>query len=442
MNSSQDSDRCESSRLLELLDADTLDACDPTLVRHVDKCARCRSELELLAADSSWWDESKVLLSHAEASCSESHSQVLAVFDQDSSSGVPTGMDVADFLDPGIHPELVGQLGKYQIEGEIGRGGMGVVLKGFDVELNRTVAIKVLAPHLATSGSARKRFSREARAAAAVVHDHVVAIHGIETDGELPYIVMPYVDGASLQNHVARNGPFDLIDVVRIAMQIASGLAAAHEQGLVHRDIKPANILLQHGIGRVLITDFGLARAADDASITRSGLVAGTPHYMSPEQANGNAVDCRSDLFSLGSVIYFMATGRAPFRADGAMAVLNAICHKQPRSVCEVNPSLPAELDWLLSRLLEKEPKARLGSAAELRLLLTEYLAHLQCPSKTPMPALLAGKRHRQRRFAGLAFRGARGRPGDRCDLRMVRRGCEKQNRPGCPVATTGSDWK
>ena len=380
-----------SSQLMELLVADSIDQCDAATVDHVDQCVRCRTELERLAADETWWSDGKTLLELDEPPASSS--QVLAIHDDSAQSllqrRASNDSAVDRFLQPAPHPELMGQLGKYQIESVIGRGGMGIVFRGFDTELHRTVAIKVLAPHLATSGAARQRFSREARAAAAVVHDHVVAIHGIETDSELPYIVMPFISGESLHSYVVRQGPLDVRDIVRIAMQIAAGLSAAHEQGLVHRDIKPANILLENGFGRVLITDFGLARAADDASITRSGLVAGTPHYMSPEQANGDNVDHRSDLFSLGGVIFFMATGIAPFRGEGAMAVLNAICHRDPKSVCEVNNQLPPQLEVLVSNLLQKNADERFESAASLRSTLADYLAHLQNPSKHALPARL-----------------------------------------------------
>mgnify|MGYP001824039708 CR=1 FL=1 len=371
------SKHCDLTKLIDVVDAAKTEECDRTVVEHLDECEECQLRLARHAAGQWWWsDDSRSILLQACTELDDSGSQVFAVCDSDTPP-TPHGWSV-DFLEPPSHPELLGHLGKYQFEHVIGRGGMGIVLKGFDTELNRTVAVKVLSPHLASSGAARQRFSREARAAAAVVHDHVVAIHGIETDGKLPYIVMPYVGGESLQSYVERNGTLAIKDIVRIAMQVASGLSAAHEQGLVHRDIKPANILLENGFGRVLITDFGLARAADDASITRSGLVAGTPHYMSPEQANGEAVDGRSDLFSLGSVIYFMATGRAPFRGDGAMAVLNAICHKSPRPANEVNNQVTESLEIIVTRLLQKEPLDRFQDATELRQLLADYLAHLQ----------------------------------------------------------------
>ena len=196
-----------------------------------------------------------------------------------------------DFLAPSQKPGSLGRLDHYEVNEVIGHGGMGVVLRAFDERLHRVVAIKVMAAELATSAMARRRFTREAQAAAAVSHDHIVTIHAVEEADGLPYLVMHYVAGMSLQERLDSDGPLQLAEILRIGMQTAAGLAAAHAQGLVHRDIKPANILLENGVERVKITDFGLARAVDDASLTQSGVVAGTPQYMSPEQAEGKAVD-------------------------------------------------------------------------------------------------------------------------------------------------------
>ncbi|MCA9067254.1 MAG: protein kinase, partial [Planctomycetaceae bacterium] len=156
-------------------------------------------------------------------------------------------------LSPPTHPEMLGRIGRYEVERLIGSGGMGVVFKAFDTELNRPVAVKALAPHLAGSGAARNRFAREARAAAAVVHDHVVAIHNVESEGASPFLVMPYVAGESLQQRIDREGSLELCEILRIVKQTAAGLAAAHAQGLVHRDVKPSNILLEQGVERALL---------------------------------------------------------------------------------------------------------------------------------------------------------------------------------------------
>src|SRR5262249_54877775 len=231
--------------------------------------------------------------------------------------------------------DALGRIGHYHVLAVNGRGGMGMVLKAFDKELQRVVAIKVMAPHLAATGMARKRFRREAQAAAAVRDEHVIDIHAVEEVNGLPYLVMEYVSGISLQDRLDQSGPLELKEILRIGMQTASGLAKAHAQGLIHRDIKPSNILLENGVQRVKITDFGLARAVDDASLTQSGVIAGTPQYMAPEQARGEAVDQRADLFSLGSVLYAMCTGRPPFRASSWMAVLKRVCDDTPRPVRE-----------------------------------------------------------------------------------------------------------
>ena len=294
-----------------------------------------------------------------------------------------------DFLAPSAKPGSLGRLDHYEVLEVIGKGGMGVVLKAFDEVLHRVVAVKVLAPQLSTNATARKRFVREAQAGAAVCHDHVVTIHGVDEGKAVPYLVMQCVAGLSLQDKLDRDGPLSLQAILRIGMQTAEGLAAAHKQGLVHRDIKPANILLENGIERVKITDFGLARAVDDASITQSGHVAGTPQYMSPEQAQGEAVEHRSDVFSLGSVLYAMCTGRPPFRATGTMAVLKRVCEDTPRPIREINPEIPDWLCEIIAKLHAKKPAERIQSAKEVAELLSRHLAHLQQPNLVPAPAAI-----------------------------------------------------
>jgi WD40 repeat protein len=316
----------------------------------------------------------------------------------------PGGGETAlDFLAPAGRPDSLGRLGHYEVLGLVGRGGMGVVLKAFDEKLQRVVAVKVMAAPLATSATARRRFTREAQAAAAVRNEHVIDIHAVEEANGLPYLVMEYVSGRSLQERLDQEGPLGVAEVLRIAMQIAAGLAAAHAQGLVHRDVKPANILLENGVERVKITDFGLARAGDDASLTQSGAVAGTPMYMAPEQARGEAVDHRADLFSLGSVLYAMCTGQPPFRASGTLAVLKCVAEEEPRPVREVNAEVPDWLAAIIGRLHAKDPAERFPSAGGVAELLGQHLAHLQQPARVPRPVppaprAGAGPRGRSRR--------------------------------------------
>ena len=285
---------------------------------------------------------------------------------------------------------MLGRLGPYEITGIIGSGGMGIVLKGHDRALDRFVAIKLLSPHLASSGAARQRFLREAKAAAAVVHDNVIAIHGVDEFAGLPYLVMPYCRGTTLEKRVRDAGPMSLREILRVGLQTARGLAAAHAQGLVHRDVKPANILLEDGVERVRITDFGLARAADDASLTVTGLLAGTPHYMSPEQALGKPLDARSDLFALGAVLFTLATGKPPFRADSSHAVLRMVTDVEPADVRLANPDMPAWLAGITARLLAKDPAARYPSATEVAAILEACLAHVNDPLAKPLPAAAA----------------------------------------------------
>ena len=295
-----------------------------------------------------------------------------------------------DFLQPSQDPDHLGCLDGHNVLELIGCGGMGIVLKAHDPKLDRAEAFKVLSPSLASSDRARKRFLREARAAAAISHDHVVAVHAVSETGGLPFLAMEYLSGQSLQGRIDSEGSLPLEDILRISLQTALGLAVAHAQGLVHRDVKPANILLENGVERVKITDFGLARAADDVHLTRPGVVAGTPEYMSPEQADGEPVDSRSDRFSLGAVMYAMCTGRPPFAAKTVLESIRKVCDDKPPPIRDMEPGLP---DWLLEiveRLLSRDPEARFQSASEVADPLERHLAHLQQPDTVPRPPRLS----------------------------------------------------
>jgi WD40 repeat protein len=277
----------------------------------------------------------------------------------------------------------------------LGSGAFGTVFKSFDEKLHRIVAIKVLAPELAASGNARKRFLREARAAAAVRDEHVIGIHAVE-EQPAPYLVMEYIEGQTLQQKLDKSGPLTVKEILRIGYQTCVGLAAAHKQGLIHRDIKPANILLENSVERVKLSDFGLARLADDASLSQSGLIAGTPIYMSPEQADGQHVDQRSDLFSFGTVLYALCTGHSPFRAGSTVAVLKRVCEDTPRPIREVNPEIPDWLVAVIDRLLAKNPADRFASANDVADVLAGFLAQLQVHGDllrtTPAPASASEK--------------------------------------------------
>jgi eukaryotic-like serine/threonine-protein kinase len=376
---------------------------------HLEACPSCRGKLESAAGDPDWWQDTRSYLT--------SSSRSGAAWAADASEHQPDE-EVDDpscslrglmgYLSPCDSPidgrVVVGCLGEYEISGVVGCGGMGVVLKGWDPALNRDVAIKVLSPHLASSIAARQRFAREAKAAAAVVHDHVVAIHAVSEANGLPYLVMPFVSGPSLAKRLWRSGTLPVEEVLRIGREVAAGLSAAHARALVHRDIKPANILFEPESGRAKITDFGLARAVDDASVTQSGVITGTPQYMSSEQARGEPVDPRSDLFSLGSLLYVMCTGRPPFEAETAYGVLRLVAECEPRPVRELNPRVPVWLGDVIAKLHRKSPAERFQSAMEVELLLAGCLAHIQCPDAIPLPEELRPhelERWKKRRMVG-----------------------------------------
>jgi WD40 repeat protein len=364
---------------------------DAVLTEHLDSCASCRKTLETLAGGS----DSLLAVARQAGDATDASSpalkEIVAQFQAPSekTQAEPSGAkdESLAFLTPSEKPGCLGRLGHYEVQAIIGKGGFGIVLKAFDEKLHRIVAIKVLSPAYAAIGSARKRFIREARAAAAVSHDHVVGIHAVEEEQNPPYIVMQCIDGQSLQDKLDRKGSLSLKEILRIGLQTAEGLAAAHKQGLVHRDIKPANILLENGVERVKITDFGLAHAVDDASMTQSGTVAGTPMYMSPEQAEGLPIDHRSDLFSLGTVLYAMCSGHPPFRASGTHAVLKRVIDASPRPIREINNETPDWLCEIVAKLHAKKPEDRFQSAKEVAELLGHHLAHIQQPSQAPLPA-------------------------------------------------------
>jgi serine/threonine-protein kinase len=376
---------CDPERLMQLLYDRLPPARQAELEDHLQRCPHCQAKLDELAGGSRWWGAVRRYLGGDRPGPSQT---------------LPFADAPLHLLEPSDQPGSLGRLGPYEVQDVLGRGGMGVVLKAFDPALHRPVAIKVLSAALAACAAARQRFAREARAAAAVVHEHVVTVHAVDTVRGLPYLVMEYVAGRSLQQRLDESGPLGLKETLRIGMQAASGLAAAHAQGLVHRDVKPANILLENGVERVKLTDFGLARAIDDASMTQSGVVTGTPQYMAPEQARGEAVDHRADLFSLGSTLYAVCAGHAPFRADSSLAVLRRVIEDEPRPLRDLNPDVPPWLAAVVARLHAKDPADRFQSAQEVAELLGQCLAHVQRPDALPLPAIPGAPKSRRRRWS------------------------------------------
>ena len=281
------------------------------------------------------------------------------------------GDDDARVLSPPEGPDELGRLGGYRVTRRLGRGGMGMVYAAEDMALRREVAVKVMLPGLAADPIARERFLHEARAAARVFHDNLVPIWQVAESRGVPFLVMPLLDGVPLERALGGIKPLRTGVAVRIAREIAVGLAAAHAAGLVHRDIKPSNVWLELGpngsVQRARVLDFGLARFdTGGATLTKSGVVIGTPSYMAPEQARGRKVDGRADLFSLGVILYQMLTGKLPFDGSDSLAILTALAVDDPAPVRDLNPAVPPALADLVHRLMSKDVDGRPASAAEV----------------------------------------------------------------------------
>lgn len=267
--------------------------------------------------------------------------------------------DISSHLKPGSRPDALGSFGGYEILQVIAHGGMGIVLKAHDPALDRIVAIKVLAPALAADAGFRERFVREARAAAVLQHDHIVVIHSVGEEDGLPFIVMQHLAGPSLQQHLEANGPLAKNDLIRVGAQIASALQTAHGAGLVHRDIKPANILMEDGLARVRVTDFGLVYSVERPMDSERRLIAGTPQFMSPEQASGGTITTASDMFSLGATLYNLATGRPPFQASSITELLERVRSGTPPPIEQLRPDLPEAIRALIQRLMSRDAGLR-----------------------------------------------------------------------------------
>ena len=353
------------------------------ILAHIATCQQCQSTLEKLSGH----DE---VLSEIKNHLVGNETDLVGAETRDRLETQDRQRDlkkIQQLLGPTDNPDMIGRIGGYEVCGMIGRGSAGVVVKALDTRLNRYVAIKLLAPVYSHNGSSRRRFEREGRAIASVKDPNVIPVHTVDEYQGTPYIVMQYVPDGSLDHRIEKKGPLKTSEVVCVAMQVAKGLAAAHERGIVHRDVKPANVLLERGVDSAMVTDFGLARVVDEATMTHSGAISGTPQYMSPEQARGESVDQRSDLFSLGSVMYATCTGHSPFRAESVFGVIKRVCESEPRPIRETNPETPEWLEAFVAKLHAKNRDNRFDSADEVADLLNQELAHLQAPTMVAEPA-------------------------------------------------------
>jgi serine/threonine-protein kinase len=370
-----DQQTCFEDQTLSNYLNEKLDESSETQIQdHLSQCSDCQQKLERVAGNPTVWKDLRknFPMGNDESTVVVSDDRIQRVL---------------EMLGPTDDPNMLGRLGNCEVSAVIGQGSTGVVLKAYEPRLNRFVAIKVLSPSFSAKGAARQRFEREGRAVAAVMHENIVPIFAVDEHQGWPFIVMQYIPGFSLLQRIEKKGPLNTCEVTRIGFQVAKGLAAAHNQGVVHRDVKPANVMLESTVDRAMVTDFGLARVADEASMTQSGIIAGTPQYMSPEQAKGQTVDHRSDLFSLGSLMYAACTARPPFRAETLYGVIHRVCNSEPRAIREINPSIEPWLCDFISCMMSKNKEARIQTAAEVAENLSAELACLQSPMTTPQPA-------------------------------------------------------
>jgi serine/threonine protein kinase len=319
---------------------------------------------------------------------------------------------LAEERNPKIHPAAGGLegdleagflLGRYQVQTKLGQGGMGAVYKAYDTLLGRPVALKLLAGWRLADEDSRKRLAREARAASSLRHPNIVVIYDVGRENGRDFIAMEYVSGRPLDAVIPRNG-LKLKEILQYGIQIADALAAAHAAGIVHRDVKPGNILVTEA-GEVKVLDFGLAKAAgprpeqpDSVTLERAtGMIVGTPSYISPEQVEGGPVDARGDIFSFGAVLYEMATGQRAFQGASVASITAAILHSEPKPAREISAAIPHELERIISRCLRKDPGKRLQTIADVKVLLSELREEIESPK--PRPAEL-GKRRRWRWIA------------------------------------------
>lgn len=303
---------------------------------------------------------------------------------------------VPDPVDATADTELLARVERalapqYEVEGELGRGGMGIVYRARDTRLKRTVALKLLPPELAYRTEIKSRFLREAEMAAQLSHPNIVPIYSVDEKDGLVFFIMACVDGDNLAKQMATRGPLPVAEVRRILREVSGALAFAHARKFIHRDIKPDNILIDKDDGRAIVTDFGIARAVQDGAETRltaTGIAIGTPAYMSPEQCAGDReIDGRADLYALGTLGYQMLAGRLPFDATSTPALLVKQLSEKPLPIVERRPDTPPDLAGIVMRLLEKEPSARFATADELSAALDGRISSgYQPPPRQPAP--------------------------------------------------------
>lgn len=335
------------------------------ITAHLDDCEACQQRLD----EMSGIDDLHTLVDKRALSATQPKEMTHLIarlqsqsFETEAVKRASHQVDLS-FLQPSDDSDGIGKLGDYHVRRIIARGGMGLVMEAWEPALQRKVAIKVLAPALAASQEARERFMNEARAAAALEHENIMPIYAVKAAHPLPYLVMPFIKGLTLEERVHQEPALTSEEMRTIAIKVTRALEHAHRQGVIHRDLKPANILLDSGTGRVLLADFGLARVLSDGQDSPEAVISGTPQYMAPEQATDGDATIRSDLFSLGAVLYFLVCGRAPFDSNDIASLARKISEEPHPEVSASNPSIPKWFGATIDRLLEKSPQRRFPHA-------------------------------------------------------------------------------
>jgi hypothetical protein len=387
------------------LAGDTTDAELTVMETHLETCMTCRRRVETESASSEFWRETRRFLASQETRFDPPMRKLElgpvlldSLFSSESESCRPTSVanpefdsaggadwrssrhdSLSQWLDPTTTPNSLGRIGKYEVEKIIGQGGMGLVLAAMDTELQRPVAIKTIANFLANSEQ-QQRLIREARTIAGLRHPHIMPIYAIEKWRDVPILIMPLIQGGTLY-HAAPKLNLTMEDILHVGAQLSQALDCLHRVGIIHRDLKPSNILLQDSVRHVLLSDFGLARTGSDCTLTGSNVVAGTPHFMSPEQSRGDRLDHRSDLFSLGSLLFWLCTGELPFAGYSQFETMTNVVNKEPNYQLLQDRQVPELVQQLIKGLLAKKPDHRWQNSQQVGELMNACLANLQNPT-------------------------------------------------------------
>lgn len=346
---------CPSQAVLQTLVTQGPAPDQKALVDHIDECETCLQTLARLTemdVATPWPETAQV-------------PEFLLRLSESQPVSATTEEKWEELLDPPRTDESIGCFGPFEVLSKLGQGGMGIVLLAKDPSLDRLVALKIIRPSLMNRRGYRERFLREAQAMATIEHPHVVPVYHVDQYNGVPVMVMKYMQGETLSRRLRRTGPLPAGELRRLGNEVAAGLGAAHALDRVHRDIKPSNLFLESPNGAARILDFGLARPVERDELTADGALVGTPGFMSPEQARGDQVDHRSDLFSLGTVLYYAGSGRLPFDGEHPMAILSKLANDRPHPLVQLNQGIDAGFGRSVMWLLEKDPIKRPQTAAE-----------------------------------------------------------------------------